>query len=292
MTLRFGLLLLLAAPTLAAQSGSASPRFEVASVRKLSNDPANAKLASTSRYSIDNGRVRFTAVNVATLIRYAWHIKAYQLDLAGNTEALDPDSQVLYTVEGTFPHGATADQAPEMMRSLLSERFGLVLETATKQLDSYTLIAGKAGAKLEPASAAPDWELPAFTAPKVTFGAGGAMTMISGGLLITTPPGKPQSVEATTLDDLTDFLSLKMMAPVLNRTGLAGRYKIALEIQPPDLASLMGTSGSRPDPAALMDATNAPLFTALERIGLKLQKGRNPVEVLAVRHINSSPTEN
>ena len=171
--------------------------------------------------------------------------------------------------------------------------FSLILETTTKQLDSYTLILGKDGVRFEATDTAPDWELPAFTAPKVAADPSGGMSMVSGGFKTTTQPGKPQRIEATTLDDLTDFLSLKLQSPVLNKTGLTGRYKVTSSTYQPPIFPLWRSSGSaRPDRAAMMDAMAAPVFPAIERIGLKLQHGKNPVEVIAVKHINPTPTEN
>jgi uncharacterized protein (TIGR03435 family) len=43
-----------------------------------------------------------------------------------------------------------------MMRNLLGDRFGLILETTTKQLDSYTLIVGKDAVKFEATDTASD----------------------------------------------------------------------------------------------------------------------------------------
>lgn len=294
MTFRIVLFVLLAVSALSAQPAvDSSLHFEVASIRKVEGNPVAARMASGSLFLVDNSHVRFTAVNVATLIRYAYRLKAYQLDLSGNSgDALDPDSPNLFNVECTLPHGSKNDQVPAMMRSLLADRFGLMLETTTKQLDSYTLIVGKDGIRFEATDTAPDWELPAFTAPKVNADPSGGMSMVSGGLKTTTQPGKPQRIEATTLDDLTDFLSLKLQSPVLNKTGFMGRYKIVVDIPVPDLSTIAPGGGARPDRAAMMEAMAAPVFPAIERIGLKLQHGKNPVEVISVKHINPSPTEN
>jgi uncharacterized protein (TIGR03435 family) len=50
-----------------------------------------------------------------------------------------------------------------MMRNLLGDRFGLILETTTKQLDSYTLIVGKDAVKFEATDTASDASFPEAT---------------------------------------------------------------------------------------------------------------------------------
>ena len=113
MTFRIVFFALLAVSTISAQpAADSSLHFEVASsIRKVEGNPVAARVASGALFSVDNSHVRFTAVNVATLIRYAYRLKAYQLDISGNSgDALDPDSPTLYNVECTLPNGGKTDQ--------------------------------------------------------------------------------------------------------------------------------------------------------------------------------------
>jgi uncharacterized protein (TIGR03435 family) len=66
---------------------------------------------------------------------------------------------------------------------------------------------------------------------------------------------------------------------VIDRTGLSDYYAFELNWAPQGLTG-DGTAGSS-------------VFTALqEQLGLKLEAGRGPVEVLVIDHINRQPTEN
>jgi uncharacterized protein (TIGR03435 family) len=57
-----------------------------------------------------------------------------------------------YEVAALMPAGATRTQAPEMLRTLLEERFHLVLHREKKPMAVYALVEAKGGAKLTPAA--------------------------------------------------------------------------------------------------------------------------------------------
>ena len=78
-----------------------------------------------------------------------------------------------------------------------------------------------------------------------------------------------------------DFASLLQRAildrPVVDKTGLSGRYDFDLEWAPDETQFGGGV------PAASSDAPSAPLFSAIqEQLGLKLVATRGPVDALVV----------
>jgi len=78
-----------------------------------------------------------------------------------------------------------------------------------------------------------------------------------------------------------EFASLLQRAvldrPVVDETGLAGRYDFDLEWAPDE------TQFGGEVPTASAEAQSAPLFTAVqEQLGLKLVATRGPVEALVV----------
>jgi uncharacterized protein (TIGR03435 family) len=81
-----------------------------------------------------------------------------------------------------------------------------------------------------------------------------------------------------------------MDKPVVDHTGLTGRYDFFLTWTPDDSQFLqMGARAPQPT-----DDPNAPpgLFTAIqEQLGLKLQAAKGPVQVLVIDHLEK-PTEN
>ena len=82
-----------------------------------------------------------------------------------------------------------------------------------------------------------------------------------------------------TLDMLVD-------RPVLDRTGLAGRYTFTANLQ--DLPAGLSTA----DQKTAVAQSDAPVFTALqEQLGLKLESQRGPIETVVVGHADRVPTD-
>jgi uncharacterized protein (TIGR03435 family) len=76
---------------------------------------------------------------------------------------------------------------------------------------------------------------------------------------------------------LAKFLSRILRRKVLNRTGLTGDFDVDLKWTP-DLS----TPGNNPSPNG-----GPSIFTAIEeQLGLKLESGRAPLDVLVIDHID------
>jgi len=91
----------------------------------------------------------------------------------------------------------------------------------------------------------------------------------------------------------TDYLWRALRQPVIDRTGLAGRYTFKLEFTPDDTTpGVNGRCGGNPDcmgngvsdarPAAFKNGAN--LFKALEGLGLKLEQVKAPFEHIVIDH--------
>jgi uncharacterized protein (TIGR03435 family) len=69
--------------------------------------------------------------------------------------------------------------------------------------------------------------------------------------------------------------------PVIDRTGLTGKYDVRLQFAPSGVPTLSNVQQA------------VEIFTALiEQLGLKLEPGKGPVEVLVVDSVSKQPTEN
>jgi uncharacterized protein (TIGR03435 family) len=72
--------------------------------------------------------------------------------------------------------------------------------------------------------------------------------------------------------------------PVVDQTGLAGRWDFLLKWTP-DESQFGGMGIKVPPPSDAADAP-PPLFTAIqEQIGLKLEAAKTPVEVIVLDHV-------
>jgi uncharacterized protein (TIGR03435 family) len=87
--------------------------------------------------------------------------------------------------------------------------------------------------------------------------------------------------------------------PVVNMTGLTGRYDFDLEFTQEDYMAMLIRSaiaaGVTLPPEALRmlsGSSGDSLLNALEKLGLKLENRKAPLEVLVIDHIEKAPTEN
>ena len=81
------------------------------------------------------------------------------------------------------------------------------------------------------------------------------------------------------MQNLADFLAGLVRRKVLDMTGLAGYFDVHLKWSP-DLSTLGNTSAPAPDGAP-------SIFTAVEeQLGLRLESGKAPIDVLVIDHID------
>jgi len=176
---------------------------------------------------------------------------------------------------------APGDQS-EMLRTLLAERFKLVVQRETRDLPVSALVLArtdrKPGPGLEPAS------------PECAPGGSRRLGPRPDGRPQLPPPGvKPCGTVVgsgtiqsgfITMEGLARTLSARMQRNVLDRTGITGAFEIELTFAPEPIAIVGG-----PPPAA---GQNLPtLVTALqEQLGLKLESGRAPIEVLVIDSVD------
>jgi len=162
------------------------------------------------------------------------------------------EPSVFYDVETRAVSGVvpTRDQAREMLRALLTDRFRLEVHAESRELPVYALVVGGHGPRLDGGG-----ESPCGDSPNATMRAG---------------PGLFASCGPTTsMAQLAVTLGREVDRAVVDRTGLTGTYAFRLQWHP---------EGAPP-------RAEAPplIFTAIqEQLGLKLEPQRLPVEVLAI----------
>jgi len=176
-----------------------------------------------------------------------------------------------------LPQGASDHQVPEMLQSLLAERFALVLHRESKQDLVYALFVGRGGPNLK--RSLPD------------SGASGGGTIGSGQHPPLTMAGGVMHLELkrTTVGSLANTLSQFAGRTVVDCTGLAGDYEVGLDISMLDFPGISRVAHTNEGDA---DAPGPSIFAAVERLGLRLEQRKLPVEVLVIDHIEKAPTPN
>lgn len=226
----------------AQQPPAARVEFEVVSVKP--GDPADP--ASSARTTPGGMQMRNTTLK--NLVRSAYRLNEYQLE--GGPKWID---SARFNIDAKLPAGVPRDQMPLMMQALLADRFQLEFHRVTRTLPEYALVVAKGGPKLQVASA------------DDLNGASQSDRQIKG-------LGMPMS-------SLANMLIGAVGAPVLDQTGLDGKYNFILEFAP-----LSGTPRE--------DETLPTIFVVLqEKLGLKLEAIKGPVEVLVIDRAEK-PTEN
>lgn len=164
-------------------------------------------------------------------------------------------------------------QQMAMLRKLLAERFGLAFHRERKEFAVYALTVAKNGPKLKQSTIAPD-SYPQGPPPLI---------FVVAPQLIRLP------ARYATMGDLASVMQRAALdRPVVDQTGLSGRYDFDLEWTP-DETQFGGAFAGAPNG----DAGQKPgLFTAIqEQLGLKLIATRGPVEAFVIDHADR-PTEN
>jgi uncharacterized protein (TIGR03435 family) len=279
------------------QLGEGSFNFEVASVRPAGPlPPAPFQPMRGGPGTDDPGRIVYTSVHLKTLLINSYGVKDRRIS---GPAWIDTER---YDIGAKLPAGTTKDQFNVMMQNLLKERFHLALHRQFKELPVYELVLGKDGSKLqdaEPAQAEPQAEPkktvqpvrePGAITPRrdpdgFTYSPPGSFTYeVVAGLVRMNGRMLPSSRVA-------DIVEWALDRPVLDKTGLTGKYSFKIEFSASGLARLAGSPDSRP--ADGTPSGGKTLSAVLEdQLGLKLVSTKGPVEYLVIDRIDKTPTEN
>jgi uncharacterized protein (TIGR03435 family) len=192
---------------------------------------------------------------------------------------------------------ATAEGAPSvgmmmgpMLQVLLEERFRLKVHWETSEGTVYFLNVARGGSKLR-ASTEDSCTPYTFPAPPLKAGqkiCGSNIRLTPGADGAARPRAAVESLGAT-LDEFCKLLTNIVGRQVINKTGITGRLDIRFDFsgEEPELDTVPANGPRSSDPAA------APaIFTAIqEQLGLRLDAGKGPIEVLVIDQIER-PSEN
>jgi uncharacterized protein (TIGR03435 family) len=267
------------------------PAFEAASIKpaKPSARQRRPGLEGGPGTS-DPGRIRYSNISLRDLIMVAYRVRGFQLS-ATDAKALDAKT---FELIAQLPPDATQAQLRIMLQNLLTERFHLALHRERKLMPVYTLVIAKGGPKLtdsaektdavdaddfDPLPPAPPNELEVHDDgyPNVPAREGSWLVALRSGY------ARTHQLNAS-MADLAGILSNQLEKPVIDATGLKGRYEFTLSWLAAVPASPPTASPADPGP---------DLFAAVQQqLGLKLEASRATVEVLVIDHFDRDPVEN
>ena len=329
------ILVLLCFSSLLMAQAPAKLAFEVASIKPsppLSTIAAQAQSGKLNiSMRIDGSRLDLSFLSLANMIGMAYKVKPHQI--AG------PDwmASQLFEIRAKLPEGSTQEQIPEMMKTLLEERFKLVVHRETKEQPVYALLVGKNGPTLkesveEPAAPASGGE-PAKasdakgdSAKQVSINTpAGNMQLKQEGNGMVMDSGKNGKMRMTMgekgsmrmefsklkMSEFAELLSQFTDRQVVDMTDLKGTYEVALDLplqdllnlakkMMPEVGALAGGGAAAPGAAApgtglagvgASDPSGSSMLEAVQKLGLKLDPRKMPMEKLMIDGIEKTPTE-
>jgi uncharacterized protein (TIGR03435 family) len=271
-------------------------QFEVASIRP--SPPPGPERMNVGVH-IDGARVSCTALNLKDYISAAYKIKIYQI------EGPDFLGSERFDINAKLPAGATEAQVPDMIKALLADRFQMKAHRETKDLPVYALTVAKGGLKMKESPVDPNkvgdpGEKPKAPATNVTGsgGRGGVHLEYGHGSFFTMADNK-FIARKLPMASFVEVLARFEDKPVVDMTGLTGSYDFDLEFTQEDYMAMLIRSaiaaGITMPPEALRmlsGSSGDSLTNALDRLGLKMENRKAPLEVLVVDRIEKAPTEN
>ena len=229
-----------------------SHTFEVASVKP--RDP-KALITMVGGGPVGS-RLNLEAMSLVDLISWAYDVKPTQVAGGPNWSGVQRDRtsidesakrfDVSAKADDTLPH--SLEDFRQMLQTLLLERFKLAVRTESRETSVYALVVDKRDAKVIPS--APDAK----------------------GILRTSGKGRIIGSGATMLQLANWFSNANgVERPVVDETGLTGRYDFTLEWSNPLIDD--------------QDSKAPAIFTAIsEQLGLRLEPRKMPLTVLVIEH--------
>lgn len=297
------------------------PAFEVASIRPaapldMAKMIASVQAGQTPKVGphVDAGRAEYTYMALRELIGLAYNVKPYQIT--------GPDwlASQRFDILAKLPDGASKDDAPKMLQTLLEDRFKLAIHRSSAEHPVLAIVVGKGGPKLKESTGTPaaidentplkpgEAKMDTVDGPVRISMAGGAATVNMGSrgtaTYKTDPATQVTHLDASmmTMSGVADLLTQfsQMMGGTglqfVDMTGLKGHYEFALDISQAERANMARSMGVDTAGASTAEGASDPggasLVTAVQSLGLRLEQRKATVEQLVVDHMEKMPTEN
>jgi uncharacterized protein (TIGR03435 family) len=236
------------AGSLAAQTLTLPPAFEVASLKvSAPGGGRRGERIEASPGSLIMGHVRFV-----TAVRWAYHVLEYQVSGPGWIE----DERYDIVAKAAAP--VEESELRKMLQTLLAERCGLTIHRSTKEMQAYVVTVGKNGPKMQQSTTE------------------GPMSVKPNGLILT--------IERADLDEVAAMATQPLRGPVVNATGLKGRWDLKLDAAPylADAANVK----------ELPEMVGLAITAAREQLGLNVESKKVPVEMIVIDHAEKTPVDN
>jgi uncharacterized protein (TIGR03435 family) len=293
------ILLLGAAPNLGAQTPAATA-FEVASVKPSNPNPDPSNPLNMIALMLPQPGGRFTATNtpLRMLIMVAYELKQDAQLTGGPPDLLPAKYDITARAAGA---GTIGKELPQLLRSLLADRFKLKTHTESRELPVYDLVLarsdGRLGPDLKPSTS--DCSNPDQVAAEqgAALAKGDVASFVGkprACSVSTDASGGPQNLmmrgDGQEMKQIVEILTQLSGRAVRDKTGLTGRYDFAMKMDLQAVLALAQKMGANiPSAAAnIPQSDGSSLMTALnDQLGLKLDSVRAPVDVVVIDSVEA-----
>ena len=281
-----------------------TPAFEVAVIKPATSEQLSAARRAGQKphteVTVGNNRLDMGYQSLMAIISRAYDVVPAQI---AGPDSLNADH---YDILAKLPAGATEGQVPQMLQSLLADRFGLKMHREKRETGIYALVVSKSGlnpTKMKPATApelTPEPQ-PGDRTISTPFGkitllrtAENVMVGFMPGMgIVKEPLGTTElhmEFSNLTTPRFAQFLSSAEDRLVVDKTGLTGSYEAVFELS---LPQPQPPGGAEAGGAATASAPQLnPSLKAVEQMGLKLEPQKDLVEMIVIDHIEKTPTAN
>jgi uncharacterized protein (TIGR03435 family) len=223
--------------------------FDVASIRASQFQSGDGEGSGRESIQISPDGLTMRNVTLQSCISWAYSVQDFQI-----TGALGADR---FDIVAKAAAPTTVPMLRAMLGTLLAERFKLAFHRDARELSSLVLVVAKGGPKLR--SSQED-------GPGVLRPDKGAMV-----------------AQHATMSEFIGTLSGPLRTPVIDMTGLTGRYDFTV-----DLSSYFADT----KPGQQLDMTGIMMSALHEQLGLNLESRKEPVEILVIDHAEKNPSPN
>ncbi|MBZ5633528.1 MAG: TIGR03435 family protein [Acidobacteriia bacterium] len=267
--------------------------FEVASVKPTPPPEPNARVffgpPRGGPGTSDPGQITWSNAALRNILMTAYDVQTYQVT------APDWLQTERYDIVAKVPAGATKAQVSVMWQNLLKERFGMVVHYESKEFQVDELTVAKGGSKLKETSD-PNIEPLTPAAGPLRADKNGVPELNGSGAILSIFPGANGATASMIARGLTSSeiairLANSLRRPVIDKTGLTGKYDFVLEFTP-DLSGIPLPAGF-PGPTDGASDPGTNIASAVEKqLGLKLTSTKGKLDVIVVDRAEKIPTEN
>jgi uncharacterized protein (TIGR03435 family) len=238
--------------------------------------------------SDDPSQISYTNITLMSILRIAYDAYPYQI--------VGPSWLGVngYDISAKLPPGTTKEQFNRMLVNLLVERFHLALHHESRDVQGFELVTGKNGSKLKESTLVDSVGAEPTTSGPPKTDANGFPQLNHPGVAMTmkmAPNAKVPSAlitfRAQVLAGLVRTLGEELGRPVVDKTGLVGKYDFTLEFAPEKRTPETQGSGDA------LDQSGPGILTAIQdQLGLKLESKKVLFDMLIIDAVDKIPTAN